>query len=248
MKQLLYPAFVFFFFVTFSLTAQQATPPNVPTPSFPEINFPTPSFDYGMIEAGEKVVHTYPFTNTGTVPLVLSNAKGSCGCTVPEWPKEPILPGESAEIVVMFNSVNKKGTQNKRVTITANTEPAQTFLTIKGEVLVPEEDDKTEEAVIAAERTQEENAEMGLLIDSYVVYPNPTSDRIQVKLKEVIGNRLRLIIYDELGRVMEERQEESVSLTPMPFDVSTYPAGAYRVVVQVDERMMEAKGFFVVRE
>ncbi|MFT5167720.1 MAG: hypothetical protein ACI8P3_002958 [Saprospiraceae bacterium] len=91
-------------------------------------------FDYGVVDEGEKVVHIYKFKNTGKEPLIISNAKGSCGCTVPSWPKEPIPPGASGEINVEFNSKGKKGKQSKRVTITANTDPVQTFLTIKGEV------------------------------------------------------------------------------------------------------------------
>ena len=104
------------------------------------MNFEETEFDYGVVDQGEKVNHTYKFTNTGNEPLIISNAKGSCGCTVPSWPKEPIPVGGSGEIQVQFDSKGKKGKQSKRVTITANTEPAQSFLTIKGEVKAPEGD------------------------------------------------------------------------------------------------------------
>lgn len=100
------------------------------------IAFDDTTFDYGTIKDGESVTHTYKFTNTGTEPYIISNAKGSCGCTVPVWSREPILPGESSEIVVTFNSrgKGKVGGQNqsKRVTLTGNTNPANTYLTIKG--------------------------------------------------------------------------------------------------------------------
>lgn len=98
------------------------------------MSFDKLEFDYGVVDEGEKVEHKYKFTNTGSEPLIISNAKGSCGCTVPSWPKEPIAPGATGEIDVVFNSKGKKGKQSKRVTITANTNPVQTFLTIKGEV------------------------------------------------------------------------------------------------------------------
>ncbi len=98
------------------------------------VEFTETEFDFGTIDSGEKVAHTYTFKNTGTEPLIISNAKGSCGCTVPKWPKEPIPVGGSGEIQVEFNSKNKKGKQSKRVTITANTNPSQSFLTIKGDV------------------------------------------------------------------------------------------------------------------
>ena len=102
------------------------------------MTFEETEFDYGIVDQGEKVTHTYKFKNTGNEPLIISNAKGSCGCTVPSWPKEPIPVGGSGEIEVAFDSKGKKGKQSKRVTITANTDPPQTFLTIKGEINAPE--------------------------------------------------------------------------------------------------------------
>ena len=116
-------------------TANNAT--SVPTPTGPTtaISFDESTFDFGDVNEGESVSHVYTFTNTGNEPLVISNAKGSCGCTVPKWPKTPIPPGETGEIQVEFNSKGKSGKQTKRVTITANTDPATTFLTISGNIL-----------------------------------------------------------------------------------------------------------------
>ena len=111
--------------------ASKVVSPTGPTTA---LSFSESSFDFGTIDEGEKVSHVYKFENTGNEPLVISNAKGSCGCTVPKWPKNPIAPGESGEILVTFNSKGKTGKQTKRVTITANTDPAQTFLTITGQV------------------------------------------------------------------------------------------------------------------
>lgn len=91
-------------------------------------------FDFGIVDEGEIVKHVFKFKNTGNEPLVISNAKGSCGCTVPTWPKEPVPPGSTGEINVEFNSKGKPGMQSKRVTVTANTNPTETFLEIKGEV------------------------------------------------------------------------------------------------------------------
>ena len=103
-------------------------------------------FDFGSITEGEKVTHVFNFTNTGDADLVIVSAKGSCGCTVPEWPKEPIAPGAEGKISVVFNSEGKKGMQNKRVSIVANTEPATTAITLKGEVISPETAGETAEA------------------------------------------------------------------------------------------------------
>lgn len=110
--------------------------PAAPTGPITSIQFDETTYDYGTVKDGDKVKHVYKFKNTGKAPLIISDAKGSCGCTVPDWPREPIAPGKTGEIKVEFDSKNK-GTeegsnQSKRVTITANTDPVQTYLTIKG--------------------------------------------------------------------------------------------------------------------
>ena len=87
--------------------------------------------DFGTLEEGESATHIFEFTNTGTEPLILDKCKGSCGCTVPKCPREPIAPGAKGQIEVKFNSKGKKNAQTKKVTIDANTDPGQTFLTIK---------------------------------------------------------------------------------------------------------------------
>ncbi|MEM6966686.1 MAG: DUF1573 domain-containing protein [Bacteroidota bacterium] len=112
-------------------TQAAAEVPSGPTTT---IEFEETEFDFGTIDEGEKVSHLYKFKNTGNEPLIIKDAKGSCGCTVPQWPKEPVPVGGTAEMLVEFNSKGKSGAQNKRVTITANTNPAQTFISIKGQV------------------------------------------------------------------------------------------------------------------
>lgn len=107
---------------------------DVPAGPTTTINYEENEYDYGMVDEGEIVKHIYKFKNTGDIPLVISNCKGSCGCTVPTWPKEPIGPGETGEIKVEFNSKGKPGAQRKQVTVFANTTPSETFLVIKGEV------------------------------------------------------------------------------------------------------------------
>jgi hypothetical protein len=100
------------------------------------------AFDFGPLQEGEKVEHVFEFTNTSSNPLTISNAKGSCGCTVPEWPKEPIAPGKKGEIKVKYDSKGKKGLQNKTVTLTANTIPSNTTLTIKADVIKTEDEEE----------------------------------------------------------------------------------------------------------
>ena len=99
-----------------------------------KMSFDQNRFDFGVIDEGEVVKHTYSFTNTGKVPLVISNARSTCGCTVPVWPKEPVAVGESATIEVSFNTKGKRNKQSKPVTITANTWPAQTVVHLSGTV------------------------------------------------------------------------------------------------------------------
>ena len=84
------------------------------------ITFKEKSVDFGDIVQGAKVEHTFVLTNSGTVPLVISNVAATCGCTVPSWPKEPVAPGKSAEIKVTFNSTGKMGQQNSVVRIYSN--------------------------------------------------------------------------------------------------------------------------------
>ncbi len=110
------------------------TAPAVPPGPTTTIEFDETSFDFGTITAGEKVSHTFKFKNTGSEPLVLTNAKGSCGCTVPTWPRESIAPGATGEVTVVFNSKNKKGKRNQKVTLTGNTNPPQTFIYLTGTV------------------------------------------------------------------------------------------------------------------
>ena len=123
-------------------TTAPATPA-LPVGPLTSLEFSETSYDFGEIMEGEKVVHVYKFKNTGKEPLVISNAKGSCGCTVPDWPREPIPVGGDGEIRVQFDSKGKGkvggGPQAKKVTITANTDPANTFLDIKGVVNKPAE-------------------------------------------------------------------------------------------------------------
>lgn len=100
--------------------------------------FDKDTHDFGKIKQGDDVEYNFKFTNTGKEPLIIENAQGSCGCTVPSYPKEPVPPGGTGEIHVKFNSAGKSGAQQKTVTLTANTDPSvTTLLTIKADVEVP---------------------------------------------------------------------------------------------------------------
>jgi len=99
------------------------------------IKFNEESYDFGKIKEGEKVTHVFKFYNGSMQPLIITNAVASCGCTTPTWPKTPVLPGKEGEISVTFDSAGKQGLQDKQITVTANTDPAQTVVHLIGEVL-----------------------------------------------------------------------------------------------------------------
>ncbi|MGB1216559.1 MAG: DUF1573 domain-containing protein [Saprospiraceae bacterium] len=113
--------------------AEVKSPPS-DTVNVAQATFTEEAYNFGTIDEGEKVKHNFKFKNTGKVPLVITNARGSCGCTVPVWPKEPIAVGETGEIEVAFNSKGKKGKQKKSITLTANTWPTSTVVYIEGDV------------------------------------------------------------------------------------------------------------------
>jgi hypothetical protein len=100
----------------------------------PVMKFAVESFNFGKIKAGDKVSYDFKFTNVGKSPLIVTDAVATCGCTKPEWPKEPIEPNAEGIIKVTFNSANKSGLQDKMIQITANTLPAQNIVHLVGEV------------------------------------------------------------------------------------------------------------------
>ena len=104
--------------------------------AFPEILFEETSHYFGDIKYGEKVEHIFKFKNTGNSDLIIYNATGSCGCTVPQWSKEPIPPGGEAEIKVVFDSKGKLGKQNNSVTLFTNSTPDTKILSISGDVIL----------------------------------------------------------------------------------------------------------------
>lgn len=97
---------------------------------YPKIQFVEEEHDFGNIAKGEAVEHTFTFTNTGDAPLVITNASSSCGCTVPEFTREPIQPGETGEMLVKFDG-SGKGQVTKTVTVTTNTEAGKERIRIK---------------------------------------------------------------------------------------------------------------------
>lgn len=116
-------------------SGEPAKPGSAPVMVFNEI-----LHDFGTITQGEKVSYSFVFKNTGGSDLVISSAQGSCGCTVPSYPKEPIKAGQESKIDVLFNSEGKSGLVQKTVTLVTNCNPSTKILTISATIIVPEEE------------------------------------------------------------------------------------------------------------
>jgi len=121
--------------VNFSETANGS----VDKDKLPVIKFAEGTYGFGKIIQGEKVSHTFTFTNEGKTNLIITSAKGSCGCTIAEPTKEPIAPGGKGVIDVVFDSNGKAGMINKSVSVLTNCEPNTVFITITGNVIVPDD-------------------------------------------------------------------------------------------------------------
>jgi Protein of unknown function (DUF1573) len=112
------------------LSAQTATD----TINIAKIKFDIPTFEFGTVKEGEKISHSFLFKNTGKVPLLISDARTTCGCTISDYPKHPIPPGQGGLIDAWFNTEGKSGAQHKSITVVANTMPSETEVFLKGEV------------------------------------------------------------------------------------------------------------------
>jgi hypothetical protein len=113
------------------IKAQEAAKVTPANPNAPEIVFESEVIDYGTIEHNADGNRSFKFKNTGKEPLIITNCSGSCGCTVPTWPKEPIKPGATGEIKVKYDT-SRQGAFEKTVTVTSNAKSNQKLLKIKG--------------------------------------------------------------------------------------------------------------------
>ena len=142
MKKYILSAIFLIGMVSFSI-AQNTIAPNESSEEMqivdgPKMNFESLVVDYGTIKQNSEPLRIIKFTNTGTEPLVIKNARGSCGCTVPTWPKEPVMPGEESQLEIRY-ATNRLGKFSKKVTLTTNAPGAPIVLTVKGNVLKEKE-------------------------------------------------------------------------------------------------------------
>lgn len=126
----------FLLFIANAIVAQNKADVNGP-----QIKFDKETHDYGNIPLRGDGNCVFTFENTGNEPLVLTNVRAGCGCTVPQWPREPVLPGESAEIKVRYTTLNRPHRINKSIVVTSNSvEKSTIVLRIKGEVVADTEE------------------------------------------------------------------------------------------------------------
>ncbi len=126
--------FIFGVFMIYGAFAQEATE----TQSGPVMAFAEEQHDFGDIHQGDKVEHIFTFENTGNEPLIITNVQTTCGCTAPAWPRDPIAPGQSSEIKVVFNSTGKMGRQHKVITVISNATTAVNKVAIVTNILPKE--------------------------------------------------------------------------------------------------------------
>jgi len=126
---------------------EQSTPANAPAaapaannPNAPVITFAEQAYDFGTVVEGPQITHDFKIKNEGKEPLILSNVHASCGCTVPTWPKEPILPGKESVISATYNTSGRPGHFAKTITIESNANGGKKVVTITVDVIKPEED------------------------------------------------------------------------------------------------------------
>lgn len=115
-------------------TAKKAELAHANAGKMPIIKFENTEHDFGTIKAGEKVEYTYKFANDGTADLLITDAKASCGCTVPDYTKTPVAPGKTGEVHVVFDSAGKSGEVSKTVTLTLNTEKGNETVSFKANI------------------------------------------------------------------------------------------------------------------
>ena len=227
-------------------TQAKVAPPAMAPPIGPTtiVSFDNDEFDFGQISQGEKVQHIFRFTNTGDQPMVISNAKGSCGCTVPEWPKEPIAPGGIGAIVVEFNSKGKIGRQAKTITITSNTNPPQTLLRLKGEIYKDDESGVKKSFELKEQikvlDTKKEVHKMSL-------YPNPTKGELNLKIEDAVGQSANIEIFDAIGQLAKQIEVGDVGNGLVNLDVQRFGNGQYWLSVKVGDKERVSLPFVVAQ-
>jgi len=207
------------------------------------IEFEVTEYNFGTIESGEVVSYAYKFTNTGNIPLIITNAEGSCGCTVAYFPQEPVMPKEKSEVRIEFDTKNKRGNYNNIVKIAANTYPSRTTLKIKGTITIVSFDAFNKIDFVEA---GSENEDVKSFNPSwFTLYPNPTYGNIQIDLKEYFNQTPIIEIFTQSGQKVIPKRIENISLGVLKYDLSNFASGIYYVSIRVDNFNRMTQSFIV---
>lgn len=192
--------------------------PMVAEHPFTKVSFDFEQINFGTVTEGEQVKVVYTIYNTGNEPLIIYDAYGSCGCTIPEWSKDPIKPGKSGKITAVFDSKGRPGENMKKITIKANTEPIHTYLLLQGMV----EANKKQDNLPRIERAKK------LIPDDLIeLFPNPAADVLSIIYKETDARKYK--IYNVEGR---ELLSGTISGQTETLDVSRLNNGIYTFQLQ----------------
>jgi Protein of unknown function (DUF1573)/Secretion system C-terminal sorting domain len=211
------------------------------------IGFDEMEHDFGDVPQGSENPYVFKFKNTGDQPLLIMDAKGSCGCTVPFYDRAPIPPGGESEIHVVYKPGKQQGRQSKTVTITANTEPRQTVFNIRANVFVVDSITAPSFIALEEEHREDRKAVEAVSPGCFVIFPNPTSHELRLDLKEHIGRSADVRIHDETGRDMLRTRIASINSETSRLDVASFPPGIYIVTIQVEGEQPMSQCFVVDR-
>lgn len=203
--------------------------------------------DFGRILQGSENPYVFKFKNTGDVPLTITSATGSCGCTVPFYAKDPIMPGEESEIHVVYKPGKQLNQQQKQVTIVANTEPRTTMLRITAEVLEVDEVKAPSIIAVDEEHQKDRAAVVAASPGCFVLFPNPTSNELRLDLKEHIGRSADVRIHDQMGQEVLKTRIADINSETSRLDVASFTAGIYVVTIQVEGGLPMSQCFVVNR-
>ncbi|MEM7108091.1 MAG: DUF1573 domain-containing protein [Bacteroidota bacterium] len=132
---------IFGIFIIYGAIAQESAT-NEAASNGAVITFEEDKFDFGDIYQGDKVEHIFKFENTGNEALIITNVQTTCGCTAPNWPRDPVAPGQESELKVVFNSAGKMGRQNKIITVVSNATNPMARVSIVTNVLPKKSDSR----------------------------------------------------------------------------------------------------------
>lgn len=202
------------------------------------ITFDKTTYDFGTIIEGDVVSHVLTFTNTSDVPLIITNVRGHCGCTVPRWPHDSIMPGETASLSIKYDTKNKRSNPTQSISITANTEPSVINIELQSKIIPRSENNVHPKEEKIVELNKEVKSKC------LVAYPNPTKEVLNLEMKKCFLDQSAIItIYSMAGELMAKREIKYIS-DVIKFSVDHYPASKY-VVTVLSGNIQESCSFVV---